>query len=251
MVAKSLFTYIHRGEEFWKVLLRIGEIRSLIPEGISMMCLTATATKQMCREVSGIIGMNNPKVVAQSPSKPNIRYIIEAKQNTSEALEPVMKELKFKHVDYPRTIIYCRKLSDCGKVYLQFKDYLGSHFTSPTDAPDLPEYRVVDMFHSCTESKVKTKILELFCCPSHLRVVIATAAFSMGVDCSDVHQIIHVTLPDSVESYIQETGRAGRDGTNSVAALYLIKGESKYADIKMKSYAANKSMCRKHVVQRL
>ena len=167
-----------------------------------MMCLTATATKQMCSEIIGILGMKNPKVVAVSPSKPNIQYIIKTKQNISEALEPLIKELKSRHVTFPRTIIYCRKLSDCGRVYLQFKDYLGNCFTSPTDAPDFPEYRIVDMFHSCTEPKVKSNILESFCNPSHLRVIIATAAFGMGVDCTDVHQIVHLTPPDSVEAYI-------------------------------------------------
>jgi len=104
------------------------------------MCLTATATKQMHREIIGILGMKNPKFVAISPSKPNICYFIKAKQNFSKDFEPLMKELKSRHVDFPRTIIYCRKLSNCGRVYLQFKEYLGNYFTAPTDAPDLPEY---------------------------------------------------------------------------------------------------------------
>lgn len=186
MVAMSCIQ-IYRGEEFRKVLLRIGEIQSLIPEGISMMCLTATATKQMCSEIIGIFGMKNVKVVAVSPAKPNIRYVIKTKQNISETLEPLMKELKFRHVTFPRTIIYCRKLSDCGRVYLQIKDYLGNYFTSPTDVPGFPQYQVVDMFHSCTDPKVKANIMESFCSPSHLRVIIATTAFGMGVDCADVH----------------------------------------------------------------
>ena len=69
-----------------------------------MMCLTATATKQMCSEIIGILGMKNVKVVAVPPAKPNIRYVIKTKQNISEALEPLMKELKFRHVTFPRTI---------------------------------------------------------------------------------------------------------------------------------------------------
>ena len=69
----------------------------------------------------------------------------------------------------------------------------------------------------------------------------------MGIDCTDVHQIVHLP-PDSVESYIQETGRAGRDGANSVAALYLIKGESKYLNTNMKAYVTNKSACRRKML---
>ena len=191
-----------RGKDFRKVLQQIGEIRSLVPEDVHMMCLTATAPKPMCTEIIRIVGMKNPKVFATSPSKPNICYIVKAVEDISEVLEPMMELLKSKHVTFPRTIIYCRKLSECGSVYVQFRDCLGEHFTAPVGTPDFPEYRVVDMFHSKTETAVKANILELFCRPSHLRVVIASTAFGMGIDCTDVHQIVHLAPPDNIESYI-------------------------------------------------
>ena len=83
------------------------------------------------------------------------------------------------------------------------------------------------MYHSCTDPEIKDHILLNFSKPSHLRVVVATIAFGMGVDCPDVHQIVHIGAPNDVESYIQETGRAGRDGMQSVAILFIIPGESK------------------------
>ena len=76
----------------------------------------------------------------------------------------------------------------------------------PEDAPDMPQFRIVDM---STDSVVKGSISDLFTKPSHLRVVVATVALGMG---PDVRQVIHVGAPDDVESYIQETGRVGRDG---------------------------------------
>jgi len=108
---------------------------------------------------------------------------------------------------FPHTIIYCRMLSDCGRQYLHFKGSLGEQFTEPKDAPDLPEFKLVDMYHSYTDPDVQTSILRQFCKPSHLIVVIATIAFGMGINCPDVWQVIHLGPPDSIESYIQE--RAG------------------------------------------
>ena len=76
------------------------------------------------------------------------------------------------------------------------------------------------MFTSCTETGVKNQILQSFTSPnSTLRIVIATIAFGLGVDCPDIRKIIHLGAPEDAESYIQATGRAGRDGKLSVAVL--------------------------------
>ena len=82
-----------------------------------------------------------------------------SKSDLYEAFVPLMEQLKHKHKDFPQTIIYCQKLSDCGRIYLLFKSYLGQHFTFPKGAPDLPQYRMIDMFHSCTDSVIKEHIL--------------------------------------------------------------------------------------------
>ncbi len=75
------------------------------------------------------------------------------------------------------------------------------------------------MFTSITEAKLKVDILLIFKDGKNLMIVVATVAFGMGIDCKDVRQIVHVGLPDDVSSYIQETGRAGRDGLLSKAIL--------------------------------
>ena len=85
----------------------------------------------------------------------------------------------------------------------------------------------------------------MFTKESHLRIVIATIAFDMGVDLPDVRQVIHVAAPDDVESYIQETGRAGRDGLPSLALLLHVKGHSHLLTDPIKEYRDNMDMCRR------
>jgi len=67
---------------------------------------------------------------------------------------------------------------------------------------------MVDVYRSCTS---KEHILHNFCRPSNLRIVIATVVFGMGIDYPDVHRVFHFDAPDYIESYMQESGRAGRD----------------------------------------
>ena len=70
---------------------------------------------------------------------------------------------------------------------------------------------------SCTEEYVKEEIIKGFTKESHLRIVVATVAFGMGIDCYNVSQIVHVLPPSDIESYVQETGRSGRNGLPSTA----------------------------------
>ena len=80
-------------------------------------------------------------------------------------------------------------------------------FTEPPGAPNLSRFRLVDMFTSCTEKDVKNQIITAFTQQNgNLRIVFATIAYGMGVDCADVRVVIHLGAPDDLESYIQETG---------------------------------------------
>lgn len=90
---------------------------------------------------------------------------------------------------------------------------------------------------------MKELIMQIFRAnKSILRVLIATTAFSMGIDFPDIHQIYHWRAPSDVEQYLQEIGRAGREGKSSHAILITSKGY-RHVQQKMKLYCENKESC--------
>ena len=105
------------------------------------------------------------------------------------------------------------------------------------------------MYTSCTQEEVKKNIIQSFCSnASHLRIVIATIAFSMGLDVPDVREVIHWGPSDDFECYIQETGRAGRDGDLCCAVLYHASRDNRSIDKMMIEYCNNTSVCRRQLL---
>lgn len=92
---------------------------------------------------------------------------------------------------------------------------------------------------------MKESILDIFTTESCLRVVVATVAFGMGIDCPDIRQVIHLGPPNDVEGYIQETGRAGRDHLPSLAILVKKASTGRYTERSMSEYTTNESHCRR------
>ena len=152
-----------------------------------------------------------------------------------------------------RVVIFCRSYEDVGHIYSFVKSSLGKEAIEPIEAPDVVCFRLVDMFTACTEKSVKDTIIHNFTqTDSPLRVVIATVAFGMGLDSPNIRRTIHWGLPADIESYIQETGRAGRDGQDSSAKLYYtqINLYPLYTEDSMKRYCLNKDTCRGKVLLR-
>ena len=237
----------HRGDTFRTVLTRVGELRSILPCGIPVLALTATATKTLRKSVMSTIGMRCPRVVAINPCKSNIVYTVSTFTTIEDTFKPVLDRLCVERHNLPRILIYTRSFSLCADIYIFFKKKLGVKFTEPEGASDLARFRLVDMFLSVTDSEHKDTILQLFTQESQLRIVIATVAFGMGVDCRDIRQVIHVGLPDDTESYVHETGRAGRDGEPSIAALLRTK-QGSHASKEMKEYSSTSDKCRRDIL---
>ena len=185
------------------MLDRIGEVHSILPDRLNIMALTAMATKTLRYSISQTIGMHNPYVIAIAPCKRNIMYTVKMFESVEITFKPVAEQLKAKRTAMPRMIIYGRLFDMCADVYLFFKSELGESITELTDAPDLSKFRLMDVFTSVTDQHQKDGIVDAFTRNSQLRIVIATVAFGMGIDCPDVRQIVHIGLPDDTESYVQ------------------------------------------------
>ena len=196
-------------------------MRSLLPPSVNIMALTATASKLLRKEVARLVGMHNEVVVARLPSKANITYSMVPFLSIEETFQPLAEKLRKHGPNCTRTIIYCRTCDDCSSLYLYFRDFLSVDFTYPSGSPDLPGFRLVDMYMSSTEEAVQNEIVHIFRGQSSLRLVLATIAFGMGIDCPDVRQIVHYGPPGDIESYVQETRRAGRDEHLAGETFYL------------------------------
>ena len=180
------------------------------------MALTATASRKTRQQIICTIGMISPYVVTVSPDRPNISYAVVVPDSMEETFSHLAEELKTFREKADRTIIFCRTYDDCAHIYMFLKKYLDRQSVQPVGAPDFSRFRLFDMFCSCTQSDVKEAILASFCSVNGtLRVVIATVSFGMGLDCPNVRRVFHWGASPDIELYIQETGRAGRDGLAS------------------------------------
>ena len=190
------------------------------------MChgFNSNSNRKLRQKVIRFLGMRKPKLIYVSPCKSNIIYSMSTFESYESTFGPLLSCIQREKMNLPRVIIYCHHYQKCSSLYIYFRNGLGHDFTEPTDAPDVSHFRLLDMYVSCTGETTKTTIIEQFTQPSQLRIVICTVAFEMGMDCPDVHQIYHFGPPDDVEFYIQETGRAGRNGDISYAILLKTKG---------------------------
>ena len=117
----------------------------------------------------------------------------------------------------------------------------------PIGYPDICRFRLLDMYSACTTEDVKKWILDSFTKPNgRVRIIVATVAFGMGLDCPNVRRIIHWSPPADLESYIQESGRVGSDGNVANSTLHYSKRDLAHAYVEesMKRYCTNKLICR-------
>ncbi len=215
------------------------------------MALTATATKATRIAVIKSLNMRQPYIVAISPQKDNIIYSVAEKVTISDTFQPIVDTLRREGPVMGRMIVFCRTYDSVTSIYTYFKRNLNDKFTYPSGAPDLARFRLVDMYTKCTHQDVKKAVINGFTSTSSvLRVVIATVAFGMGIDCPDIRQIIHWGVPEDAEAYVQESGRGGRDNNVCHALLLYNKQDlsPRYTTIHMKEYCTNNTKCRRHLL---
>ena len=226
----------------------LGEVRSLLPLKIKIMALTATATMTLRSEICDVLGMKDQHVVTVSPDKRNVILQVSQFESIESTFTPIIQKLKMERLNMGRTIIYCQKQETCARLYLLFRLALKGEFTVPVGYPDLPQFRMVDMFTSGTHTSVKESIVTSFTKPSSesvLRVLIATVAFGMGVNPPDVHFIYHCGPPHDIETYVQEIGRGGRDGGLTYATLFYSDALKRFVDKNTIKYCQQDKCCRR------
>ena len=171
------------GQSFRKEFSHLGEIRSIIPLNVHVMALTATATLSTRHYIMDTLSMKteNTHIVYVPPVKDNIAYYVADKPSGGiPAFGPIAKRVKQDH-NLGRIIIFCRTYEAVTSIYSYFKTELGEHYTEPKGG----------YVHTLYSYICKDKNSAVFHITSPLRIIIATIAFGLGVNCPDVRQIIH------------------------------------------------------------
>ena len=224
---------------------RLNELRYLVQKAVTFLALTATATKKTKQQIFDMLELKESVEIIDNPDRPNIWFVVQKMDNgikIADHFKFLVDELKQHGRETTRTIIYCQTIKQCALLFNIFRNSLGTDlFCNESNDPRM---RLCDMMHSSTLETVKNHILDEFSkSEGHLRVLIATIAYGMGVNCKKVQRVIHFGHSKSVEAYMQESGRCGRNGEQSKAVLLYNSITIRTADSDMKEYV-HSTMCR-------
>ncbi|MBL8880024.1 MAG: DNA helicase RecQ [Phycisphaerales bacterium] len=186
----------HWGHDFRPEYRRLIELRRHFP-GASMHAFTATATQRVRDDVIAQLQLQNPVVLVGSFDRPNLIYRVIPKTDAIAQTAEILRRHKGE-----AAIVYCitRRETEDTAAALRSLKFNAAHYHAGMEADE--RRRTQDAF---SEEK--------------LDIVVATVAFGMGIDRSNVRCVIHTSLPKSIEHYQQEAGRAGRDGLAAECAL--------------------------------
>ena len=199
----------HWGHDFRKDYLLLSQLKKSFP-ALPVIALTATADKLTRKDIVEKLALANPEVFISSFNRQNIRYTVDSKQGHFEKMMDYLEQHR-----KDSGIIYCLSRQNTETLAEKLTDY-------GFDA--LP-------YHAGLDGETRKKHQEKFK-RDEVKIIVATIAFGMGIDKSNVRFVIHVNLPKNIESYYQETGRAGRDGLPSEAILFYSSGDV----MKLKSF---------------
>lgn len=189
------------GHDFRPAYKNIGELRQVLPAK-NLVALTASATPQVVDDIITELDMIQPKLFRQSFNRPNLAYMVFDEADKLYRIERILKKNPQSSIIYVRSRKLCVEVSS----FLERKGFSSTFFHGGISNED-KEQRLNDWLNN------------------KKRIMVATNAFGMGIDKPDVKTVIHINLPESLESYFQEAGRAGRNGAKAFAVIIKSKGD--------------------------
>lgn len=191
------------GYDFRPSYLKIASLREHIPGKVPFLALTASATPQVVEDIMNKLAFRKKNIIRTSFSRKNISYLVRKVEDKASYLVKTISRFDGSGIVYVRSRKGCREVAEL---------LVGNGISA-------------DFYHAGLPDELRDKKQRSWTA-GETRVIVATNAFGLGIDKSEVRFVIHRDMPDSIENYYQESGRAGRDGKPSFAVLLLSPADS-------------------------
>lgn len=192
------------GQDFRPSYLEISGFLTRLPRRPIVSAFTATATERVKNDIVASLGLNNPVTMVTGFDRPNLFFRVVTRRGGSQKDNSIINYVK-KHED-ESGIIYCATKKNVDKLYTLLNEQGIS----------------AGRYHAGLSNDERKQNQEDFTY-DRIRVMVATNAFGMGIDKSNVRYVLHYNMPQSLEYYYQEAGRAGRDGEEAECVLFFSK----------------------------